>query len=170
MIIFAHWDFSSSGTHQDAQFVSLSRRVNNVKTETICQVTLEKILISLEMVGLFSLDTSEGNDRNHILCLLLSDWGQYFIQTVTLGSPQLRFGRQLWVQNLCLNMWGERNPSRQSMLQAYVSLVIIKTPATLPCKIHSPNTFFDMYSWESLKSELWAIGGPGGGAGGRGWS
>ena len=71
MIIFAHWDFSSSGTHQDAQFVSLSRRVNNVKTQTICQVTLEKILISLEMVGLFSLDTSEGNDRNHILCFVV---------------------------------------------------------------------------------------------------
>ena len=41
-------------------------------------MTLEKILISLEMVGLFSLDISEGNDRNHILCLLLSGLGSVF--------------------------------------------------------------------------------------------
>ena len=62
-----------------AQFISLSPESQyNVKTEIIYQVTLEKILISLEMVGLFSLDTSEGNDRNHILCLLLSELGSVF--------------------------------------------------------------------------------------------
>lgn len=77
MIIFAHWDFSSSGTHQDAQFVSLSRRVNNVKTEIICQVTLEKILISPRWLAYF-LWRLRKEMTGIIFCVLLSGPGSVF--------------------------------------------------------------------------------------------
>ena len=55
---------------------------------------------------------------------------------------------------LFLNMWAEQNHNKETMamLKAVLS-VLMKYPGI--GKLWSPNTCFWMYSWESLKSELW---------------